>query len=57
MKVDEYDNRSNGGYIGFYTKRGKVILNFERNVVSVFKRNKDWYNSQWTLLNEWKLKA
>lgn len=58
MKVTEYDNRAHGGYVGFYTKRGKVVLNFKRNVVSVYRRNrkKGWYfHGEWTLINEWEL--
>lgn len=62
MKVTEYDNRSHGGGVGFYTKRGKVTLDFKRNVVMVYRRNPErkgaWYfPNAWTLVNEWKLKA
>lgn len=67
MKVTEYDNRAFGGSVGFYTKRGKVILNFKRKVISVYRRNrkKGWYfngegwyfNGEWSLVKEWQLKS
>lgn len=64
MKVTEYDNRKVvdlaygeviQGSVAFYSDKGKVVLNFTRNIVSVYRRTNKGWNNGWDLLNEWEL--